>query len=96
MVIDGVIVYNPLPARCFVDVDKECVIPIGGDIHPFDVESLTADLDDVKVAGTLPNGVAWGKTNPNTYGFSDILVDSTEVSEETIRQLIAANVITVN
>jgi hypothetical protein len=94
MVIDGITVYNPLPARAFVDVNNECVIPIGGDIHPFDVESLTHDIDDIRTSGKLPNGVHWGLTNRNADGFADILVDSVEVTEETIRQLIASNIIT--
>jgi len=94
MLIDGVTVYNPLPARSFVDLDKECVLPIGGDIHPFDVESLTHDIDDIRTSGKLPNGVHWGLTNRNADGFADILVDAIEVTEETIRQLLAINVIT--
>ena len=94
MIIDGVTVYNSLPARVFVDVDKECILPIGGKIHPFDVESLTHDIDDIQTSGKLPNGIHWGLTNRNADGFADILIDAIEVTEETIRQLIAINVIT--
>lgn len=94
MVIEGVTVYNPLPAKAFVDLDKECILPIGGDIHSLDLDSITADIDDVKNAGTLPNGISWGITSRNENGFADILVDAIEVTEETIRQLIASGVVT--
>ena len=96
MVIEGVTVYNPLPARAFVDLDKECVLPIGGDIHPFDLDSITADIDDIQQAGVLPNGVHWGITGRNENGFADILVDSEGISEETIRQLIASGIVTLS
>ena len=93
--IEGVTVYNPLPARTFVDLDKECILPLpSGKIHPFNVEPLTDCLDAIKTSGTLPNGVAWGITGRNEYGFADILIDAIEVTESTIRQLIAINVIT--
>lgn len=89
----GVRVYNPLPARSFVDLDKECIIPIGGEIDPFDKETLEKDIDDIRCSGTLPNGIAWGITSRSEYDFADILIDAEEVTEETIRQLIEAGVI---
>ena len=94
-IIDGVTVYNPLPAPCFTDLDKECIIPIGGEIDSLEVEDLTRDLDQVVTSGVLPNGVHWGITDRSPEGFSDILIDAAEVTEETIRQLIAEKVVTV-
>lgn len=86
-VILGVTVYNPLPARSFVDLDHECVIPIGGSIDELDMESLTTDIDNIQDGGTLSNGVAWGITS-RTNGFADILIDAVEVTEETVALLI--------
>lgn len=91
----GVRVYNPLPSQSFVDLEKECIIPIGSEIDPFDIESLTTDIDDIQQAGTLPNGVAWGITSRGEYDFADILIDAEEVTEETIRQLIEARIVTL-
>jgi hypothetical protein len=92
--IEGVTVYNPLPARAFVDLDKECVVPIGGDIHSLDVDCLTHDIDDIQMSGRLPNGIHWGRTNRNENGFADILIDSAEVTEETLRLLIHDGIVT--
>lgn len=89
----GVTVYNPLPAESFVDLDHECIIPIGGPIDTLDVDDLTADIDDIQRAGTLPNGVAWGITSRNDRGFADILVDADEVDENTIEHLIETGVV---
>ena len=93
--IAGVTVYNPLPAKSFVDLDKECIVPIGGRIDALDIDSLTADIDDVQNSGTLPSGISWGITNRNSNGFADILVDAPMVTEDIIRQLITAKVVTV-
>ena len=95
LTIEGVTVYNPLPAHYFVDLDKECVIPIGGEIDPFDVEDMTNGIDRVINAGRLPNGVHWGITDRSEYGFANIYIDTLEVTEDTLRQLITAKVITV-
>ena len=94
-IIDGVTVYNPLPAAGFTDLDKECIIPIGGEIDSFDVDDLAKDLDQVIDSGVLPNGVHWGITDRNADGFADVLIDSVEVTVEIIKQLIAAKVVTV-
>lgn len=95
--IDGVTIYNPLPSPYFTDLDKECIIPIGisGKIDSTEIENLNKDIDDIVNSGVLPNGVHWGITSRNEDGFADILIDVSEVTEETIRQLIAAKVITV-
>lgn len=92
--IMGVTVYNPLPGTGFVDLDKECVIPIGGEIDPFDVDMLNDDLDRVVTAGVLPNGVHWGMSARSEEGFAGVLIDTVEVTEETIRQLIIAGIVT--
>jgi hypothetical protein len=89
MVINGVTVYNPLPSTHFLDVSNECIVTIGGEVDDW----AERDVDRVVKAGTLPNGVAWGITN-RVDGFADIVIDSTEVTEETLRQLIAINVVT--
>lgn len=86
----GVTVYNPLPAKHFVDLDHECVIPIGGPIHPHDIDDI---IEDIQRAGTLPNGVAWGITSRNDRGFANILVDADEVDEKTIEHLIEMKVV---
>jgi hypothetical protein len=89
MLIDGVIVYNPLPSTHFLDVSNECIVTIGGE-----VDDMTAhDVDRVIEAGILPNGVAWGRTS-RIDGFADIVIDSTEVTMETLRQLIHAGIVT--
>ena len=95
VVLEGVTIFNVLPALHFVDLDKECVIPLGGEIDSLDMEGLTQAVDDVVDSGVLPNGIHWGITKRNAYGFADIVVDATEITEETIRQLITAHVITV-
>lgn len=90
----GVRVYNPLPACSFADLDHECIIPIGGDVLHCEY-LLEKDIDDIQQAGTLSNGVAWGITSRNENGFADILIDAEEVTEETIRQLIEARIVTL-
>ena len=97
-VLEGVTIFNTLPALHFVDLDKECIVVMGGEISDLDMEGLTMSLDDIIDSGVLPNGVHWGITKryDNTGGFADILVDVPEITEETIRQLISAHVITVH
>lgn len=93
--ICGVIIYNDLPASCFVDVDHESITPIGGDLHPaFDVPGIEEILDQVIKSGVLPNGVHYGITDRNKEGYAEILIDSATVTEETIRLLIEAGIIT--
>ena len=94
-IIDGVTVYNPLPAPCWTDLDMECIIPIGGELDSDEIEDIAQDLDRVVTSGVLPNGIHWGITDRNIEGFADIIIDAVEVTEETIRQLIAAKVVTV-
>ena len=96
-VLEGVTIFNTLPALHFVDLDKECIVVMGGEISDLDMEGLTEALDDIVDSGVLPNGVHWGITKryDNTGGFADILIDAAEVTDETIRQLIVAKVITV-
>lgn len=91
----GVTIFNTLPALHFVDLDKECVVVMGGEINALDMEGITQALDDVVDSGVLPNGIHWGITKRTDSGFADILVDAAEITEETIRQLIRAKVITV-
>jgi hypothetical protein len=94
IIIEGVTLHNPLPAAYFCDLNNECVIPIGGDIDPIDEKDLNKDLDDIHTSGVLPNGIHWGITNRNPDGFADILLDSPEVTEESIRQLIQLGIVT--
>ena len=96
LIIEGVTVYNPLPSQAFVDLDNECIVPIGGDIDSLDEDDLLQDLSNIVNSGKLPNGVHWGITSRFETGFADILVDSSEVTEETVRQLIAAKVVTAS
>ena len=90
----GVTVYNPLPAAYFTDLDKECIIPIGGEIDPFDMEELSKGISEVISGGTLPNGVSWGITDRNADGFADIYVDAIEVTVDIICYLIKAGIVT--
>jgi hypothetical protein len=92
--IEGVKVYNSLPARSFVDLDKECLVSIGGEIDPFDGDTLNADLESVINSGTLKSGLAWGITSRNEYGFATVLVDTEAITEQMIKDLIGAGIIT--
>jgi hypothetical protein len=56
---------------------------------------LQDTLVTVVDSGVLPNGIHWGITKRNAYGFADIVIDATEITEDIIRQLITAHVITV-
>lgn len=93
--IEGFEVYNALPSKSFVDLKGHSIIPLGGELHDFDVEELTSIIDAVVEAGILPSGVAWGRTARSEHGYADVVIDAPEVTEKILKDLIKAGVVSI-
>lgn len=92
-------VYDRLPCRGFVDLDRACVVTMEEVVDNVELFGDTPDynaVDRVTSAGELiiadvTNGtesrISWGKTAPDEDGFYDVVIDATEITIEILTGL---------